>query len=163
MSDEVDLRKYRPVFTPAKLIELKEIIAKSTPVVNWYDHGYEDGTIRGPFNRWFKCSEVSPEYRDNVSDIANDVAFACAAMQNFLPLIKEIQLNLDKEHKLGLEIESLQAKLNLAKECVKWYANGNGADNDDIEFMYASDDVPFEGEQYGKKARDYLKTITQSE
>lgn len=68
---------------------LKEVCAKSTNVVGWYAHGY-DGTVRGPFCRWFTCSEVSPEYRKHVADVSDEVEFAAAAMTSLPFLLKLI-------------------------------------------------------------------------
>lgn len=74
--------------TEEYLTELKELCKKATQVVGWYPHGY-DGTVRGPFCRWFHCDEVSPEHRKYVGEVADDVRFAAAAM-NSLPALLEL-------------------------------------------------------------------------
>jgi len=77
---------------------LKELHRKSTRVNYWYDHGSEDGTIRGPFHRWIKVEEVDKAYKDNVASVAEDAAY-CTAALNYVPLLLK-------------EIEMLQRKVN---------------------------------------------------
>jgi hypothetical protein len=123
MENEIDLRKYRPVFTPEKLLELKDVITKSTQVVNWYDHGLEDGTIRGPWNRWVTCSENIEEVdKGYVAHRADDVAFACAAMQNFLPLVNEVQSLACRAAGYQSSNETLRAEIERLKE-FEWKYN----------------------------------------
>ena len=78
--------------------EIKHTKSKSTQVNGCYDHGYENGTIRGPFHRWFRCQEVDDQYKQHVASVADDVAYAAAAM-NYAPALVE-------------EIERLQARVN---------------------------------------------------
>lgn len=70
-----------------ELNELRELAKASTNVVAWYAHSQE---VRGPFCRWFTCSEVSPQYRKNVAATSDDCKFAAAAMNNLVPLLDEI-------------------------------------------------------------------------
>ena len=67
--------------------KLRELANKSTPVNAWYAH---NESVRGPFNRWFKCSEVNPEYKKHVSEPEDDCKFAAAAMNNLVPLLNYI-------------------------------------------------------------------------
>lgn len=58
---------------------------KATQVVGWYAHRGGDShgpeaTVRGPFMRWLKCTEVRPEYAHRVADPYDDVEYAAAAM-----------------------------------------------------------------------------------
>lgn len=73
--------------------QLREIASKSTKVVAWYDDG---GTVRGPFNRWFHCTDVPEQYRSHVAWAGDDCTFAAAAMNNLVPLLDELDA-MDKE------------------------------------------------------------------
>ena len=80
--------------------ELKNIIQKlkdsqrsSTPVNNWYAHSNE---VRGPYNRWFTCSEVDLAYKSNVASTKKDCEYAANAM-NYLPIIIEEYEKVKKE------------------------------------------------------------------
>lgn len=64
---------------------LRDSLARSTNVVGWWPHGY-DGTVRGPFFRWFKCAEVSPEYEKNVASVEDDTEY-CAMSMNAVPIL----------------------------------------------------------------------------
>lgn len=78
------------------LTQWEEIIKKSTKAVLWYPHTY-DGTIRGPFNRWFRCergddqSDKYPPNKGLISSIECDVEFAALAMNNFQKLIDTVR------------------------------------------------------------------------
>ena len=78
------------------LEKLKEIASYSTKVVAWYPHWY-DGTVRGPFGRWFTLTGGDNgmgdpvKYPTPVADIGDDVAFAAAAMNSFVPLMNEVE------------------------------------------------------------------------
>ena len=84
-------------YTVEEIKRLKDICNKASKVVTWYDYGDEDGTVRGPWCRWFKCEEGVVKNRpDSVSDVADDVTFAAEAMNNFLPILLELE-----KHKHG--------------------------------------------------------------
>jgi hypothetical protein len=80
-----------------KLIEeLKELKSKSTVVNGWYPHGAEgdensEATVRGPFCRWLKVSQVQPEYRKHVADMADDAKYAAAAMNSAPKLVAALE------------------------------------------------------------------------
>lgn len=76
------------------LVMLGELKAKSTQVTAWYPHG-EDGTVRGPFVRWFKCTEVAEQYQRNVASQADDCRYAAAALTHVPELIKIIEQQRD--------------------------------------------------------------------
>lgn len=60
---------------------------KSTRVVSWYAHPKE---VRGPFHRWFTCSDVSQEYRKDVAEIEDDCRFSATAMNSAERLAKAV-------------------------------------------------------------------------
>lgn len=83
-------------YTLADIRRLKKLCSKSTKVVGWYPHGHE-GTVRGPFNRWFTCSEGSKHHQQNIASVNDEVEFAAAAMNNLKPLLNIMeQLLLEK-------------------------------------------------------------------
>jgi hypothetical protein len=84
--------------------ELRELISKSTQVNGWYAHGYEDGTVRGPYHRWFKCSEVDDKYKHNVAPVNDDVNFAAAAMNNLEALLDLLDAAEEKVADLQIEL-----------------------------------------------------------
>lgn len=55
------------------------------------------------------------------------------------------------------EIATLKNQLKREMDCVDFYANGNGGNEDDSEMMPASNECPFAGEQLGRYARDTQK------
>lgn len=67
---------------------LKTIAAASTKVNAWYAHGE---TVRGPFNRWLKVTEVDKQYAKHVAFSHDDARFAATAMNNMLRLIECIE------------------------------------------------------------------------
>lgn len=76
------------------LSELEKLEKAATRLNAWYAHEGGDSygpeaTVRGPFMRWFRVTEVSPEYSKHVSDSFNDAKFATASM-NALPKLLEI-------------------------------------------------------------------------
>ena len=75
MSEEIDTKK------------LRKIAGRSTRVVGWYAHMT---TVRGPYCRWFKCSEVDDQDKHRVASTTDECEFAAAAMNNFVPLLDEI-------------------------------------------------------------------------
>lgn len=99
------LRDWKPAITKEEREQLRVIESKSTPVVGWYGHPSE---VRGPFCRWFTCSNVNPEYQKHVGDKDDDCAFSAAAMNNLIPL-------LDLADKLESENAKLREALNLIK------------------------------------------------
>jgi len=66
--------------------KIKEVISKSTPVVNWYAHT-EDKTVRGPFGRWFTASGEDK----HLANINNDVEYCAMAMTILPEMVEEIQ------------------------------------------------------------------------
>jgi len=68
--------------------KLRELAKKATPVVAWYPHNTE---VRGPFCRWFTCSEVASQYRKEVAETWDDCNFAAAAMNSLVPLLDELE------------------------------------------------------------------------
>ena len=84
MSQMIDVKTLSEEY----LTKLKELCKKSTQVVGWYAHGY-DRTVRGPFCRWFTCSEVSPEYQKHVASVYDEVEY-CAAAMNSMPALLEL-------------------------------------------------------------------------
>lgn len=83
---------------------LRAIAEKSTPVVAWYPHGPGDGyhpgqgSVRGPFGRWFLVSggdngmQDPVKYPVPVAPLEDDAKFAAAAMNNLVPLLDELDL-----------------------------------------------------------------------
>jgi hypothetical protein len=72
------------------LKKLREILDKSTPVVAWYAHEY-DNTVRGPWNRWFKIDgPTEPEVQNGRvcrASAENDVKYAAMALTEFPRLL----------------------------------------------------------------------------
>ncbi len=81
-----------------KAIELAKTVIKSkslsTKVVAWYPHPAQ---VRGPFCRWFECTQVEDQYKKNVADTWDDTAF-CANAMNYSPTVSEALLHLAKEN-----------------------------------------------------------------
>lgn len=104
---------------------MKAVGEKSTKVVQWYAHPIE-GQIRGPFMRWFRCSEVYPEYAKRVASVEDDVTFAAAAMNNFLKLIA-------MNEKLVEALKEVGKQWNITEmESQDEYDEGGG----DIDYAY---------------------------
>lgn len=78
------------MMTKDELDALREVAANATQVVSWYPHGVEDGTVRGPYHRWFKCTG-NEDGKHPTANIENDVNFAAAAMNNLVPLLDHIE------------------------------------------------------------------------
>ena len=76
--------------------EVLKLLKKATKVVGWYAHA-EDYTVRGPFCRWFKVTDVLPQYEKSVGSKFDDVRYASACM-NYAPI-------------LALEVQRLTALL----------------------------------------------------
>lgn len=83
--------------------ETKRLAEKATEVVRWYPHQY-DGTIRGPFCRWFKCSEVDEKYRENVASVADDVEYGAEAM-NAAPQLADAVIEMVEKLRRWAEYE----------------------------------------------------------
>lgn len=106
--------------------ELLKVERKSTRVVAWYAHSKE---VRGPWCRWFTCSEVAPEYKQHVAYTGNDCIFAANAMNTAPMLAKAVLVMhaalskiamLDKDTRTGeywdkLTTHTLDAKQALAE------------------------------------------------
>ena len=79
------------------LEKLKELEKKSTRVVQWYVYpegdGYHPGqaSVRGPFGRWLLVNGADDAPAEEVATKTDDAKFAAAAMNNFLPLIEEVE------------------------------------------------------------------------
>lgn len=83
--------------------KLRELAERSTRVVAWYPHSKHDGyhpgkaSVRGPFGRWLLVEGGSNGLNDEgnhptpVADLDDDANFAAAAMNNFVPLLDEVQ------------------------------------------------------------------------
>ena len=88
--------------------ELRRLKAASTEVNAWYAHEGDDchgpeATIRGPFARWFRCSDVLLQYNKYVAPAINDVRYAAAAMTAVPELLDAIEEQVR-------EIDSLRAQ-----------------------------------------------------
>jgi len=70
---------------PELIENLKQLKSKSTRVVGWYAHYKE---VRGPFCRWFTCSEVEPPHDKDVATTMDDCAYAAACMNDVPELVK---------------------------------------------------------------------------
>lgn len=90
--------------TKDELKLLRELAEDSTKVVGWYAHGGGDrcelheATVRGPFGRWLKISDVGEKYRHEVALAEDDAKFAAAAMNNLVPLldyVEELKTNIE--------------------------------------------------------------------
>ena len=89
---------------------LRDKANKSSKVVGWYPHGY-DGTVRGPFGRWFTCTggKNNGKQPKSIADIADDVEFAAVAMNHLVPLLNEVE-------RLNKRIAELELTLDIEKE-----------------------------------------------
>jgi len=76
-------------YTNEKLKELKRVCHRSSRVNAWYDYGSE-GSVRGPWNRWFLCQKGSDDAPESVASVKDDVTFASKAMNHFENLIDEV-------------------------------------------------------------------------
>ena len=117
--------------------KIKEVISKSTPVVNWYAHT-EDKTVRGPFGRWFTASGEDK----HLASINNDVEYCAMAMTVLPELVKEIQ--------------QLKQQLEDAVEVIEFYG-----DKDTYEYITSKSLIMnikenCIGEDVGNKARQFL-------
>jgi hypothetical protein len=103
-------------FIELDISKLETLWEKSTQVVAWYAHGDYDGTIRGPFCRWFKCTEIEPEYQKHCGSIKDDVEYATAALNSVPHLIAAYRAQSDR-------IATLEAQLKYAKNETEFYSN----------------------------------------
>jgi len=55
--------------------QLRELAGAATKVVAWYPHPNE---VRGPYYRWFKCTDIDPQYKDCVADTRDKILKALA-------------------------------------------------------------------------------------
>ena len=85
--------KTRPL--KQQLQTLLKLADAASPVVAWYAHGNENGTVRGPFHRWFTCSEVEDRYKQHVASVDDDCRYAAAAMNAVPTLVKVLQVAID--------------------------------------------------------------------
>lgn len=91
------------------LKELKELKEKSTKVVGWHASGEH---VKGPFYRWFTCTEAVAEYADQVATRADDAKY-CAAAMNALPQL------IERVEKLSEAVEILTSECSSKKEFLK--------------------------------------------
>lgn len=75
----------------AKIKEMREIESKSTKVSAWYAHN-EDNTVRGPYCRWLKVSEVGEQYKHNVAHASDDAIFFAMAANNFNAILSAMEV-----------------------------------------------------------------------
>lgn len=84
--------------------EIREALDRSTKVVAWYPHPRE---VRGPFCRWFTCSEASNgmgdpiNYPVPVAKIEDDVKYCAIAMNSVPELLAEIDRLRNANNQLG--------------------------------------------------------------
>lgn len=99
--------------TKEEIEGLRRLCKESTRVVSWYAHPY-DATVRGPFCRWFTCSEVAEQYRHNVASPSQDVHFAAAAMNALPKLLDEVERLTYRNHGLenGIKHEVIAAQFS---------------------------------------------------
>jgi hypothetical protein len=110
LEERASLRDYKPPITKEEREQLRVLESKSTPVVAWYAHPSE---VRGPFCRWFTCSDVNPEYQKHVAYKDEDCAFAAAAMNNLIPLLDELDRRDREIEELKLVMSFPQSKVEL--------------------------------------------------
>ena len=89
----------------AILDEGERIKNNSTEVVAWYPHEL-DGTVRGPFGRWFKAVEVHKEYKEHVSPITEDVIYCAHALTNYPKTTKALRRAAEEINKTVCYCES---------------------------------------------------------
>ena len=71
-------------------------LAKASTEVNQWSYHSDGPTVRGPYCRWFKCTEVEPQYKKHVAESIDDCMFAAAAMNSMVPLLDLID-SLERE------------------------------------------------------------------
>lgn len=113
------LRDKREPITKEQREELRVLESKSTMVVGWYAHSQE---VRGPFHRWFTCSEVSEQYKKHVAWPWDDCAFVAGAMNNLVPLLDKVD-----------ELEAENARLLKALQFISAPTYGTELCNTDAE------------------------------
>lgn len=86
---------------------LEALWHKSTAVVAWYPYGY-DGTVRGPFCRWFTCSKIDEQYEKHCGSIEDDVKYTAMALNSVPHLIVAHRAQSDR-------IAQLEGQLRMAK------------------------------------------------
>ncbi len=94
-------------YTLERIEGLRKIHLASTNVNCWYPHGH-NGTVRGPFTRWFRCTRVGRANAKSVSSVHDDTVFAAAAMNHFGPLL----ITVERQRR---EIAELKKKLRAKK------------------------------------------------
>lgn len=120
------LKDYREPITKELRDQLRELESKSTRVVAWYAHSEE---VRGPFHRWFTCSEVNPEYKNQVAWQSDDCQFAAAAMNNLLPLLDALDER-DRYIEFLMKRDVLaDAYVSLSAECERLKKENEDAKN----------------------------------
>lgn len=87
------------------LEKLRSVGEKSSEVCGWWPYP-EDGTIRGPFHRWFKCQEGDVDHQEKLASVEDDVKFFSTAANEFNSLLKinEILLGALSEAQEALEL-----------------------------------------------------------
>jgi len=84
------------IYNKNSIQELIEICQKSTDVVGWYEHPYEDGNIRGPWHRWINVSKENEHTKDHIAKHSDEVKFIATAMNHFPHILNEL-LEKDKQ------------------------------------------------------------------
>lgn len=95
-------------YTFTKIDDLKEICKNATQVNGWYPHTH-DGTVRGPFGRWFTCTGGENQNARNVGvpSISNDTHFAASAMNNFPRLLDTVKIQRKEIAKLKRKLKKV--------------------------------------------------------
>ena len=97
--------------TESLLKELEELEKNSSRVVAWYSHGDEDGTIRGPWHRWFKCQEGDNGRPDSIGTVKEDCDYAAAAMNSLPALLQIIKTQREALKEAGDSLEVAVGRL----------------------------------------------------
>lgn len=112
------------------LDQLKELIVKSTKVVNWYPYfDKENPTIRGPHTRWFTVSGGNTAYTADPNDDAN---YAAAAMNALPSLIEKLELTtnaLNNETRIRQNYVDKVVELNKKVDELSWDGALNEAED----------------------------------
>lgn len=133
------------------LEKIKEIISKSTVVVNWYAHT-EDNTIRGPFCRWFKA--VGEDKK--LANIGRDVEYCALAMTILPNLVNEYEI-LQEQNKIMREALEFYAEIKNYDYMEQYNNTFTVIDPVDCEkFVDKWHDITFIG---GKRAREALAKV----
>lgn len=89
-----------------RIKELRELKQNSTQVVKWYPH---HDSVRGPFCRWFKVTEVSEKDKKHVAYAGDDAKYAAAAMNELPALLDSLEIALQAMKDAEFVLEGSQA------------------------------------------------------